>query len=75
MAGRSLDRMDLRDLVRRVRTTTNDSAIQRDTGLNRRTIRRYRAWVVQQGLLDGPLPPIEALAQLAAQTLQPPVPL
>ena len=62
--------MDLRDLVRRVRMTTNDSAIQRDTGLNRRTIRRYRAWAAQQGLLDGPLPPIEALAQLAAQTLQ-----
>jgi transposase len=74
MAGRSLDLMDLRDLVRRLRTTTNDSAIQRDTGLNRRTIRRYRAWAVQQGLLDGPLPPIEELAQLAAQTLQPPAP-
>lgn len=74
MAGRSLDLMDLRDLVRRLRTTTNDSALQRDTGLNRRTIRRYRMWAQQQGLLDGPLPSIEALAQLAAQTLQPPAP-
>lgn len=74
MAGRSLDLMDLRDLVRRLRTTTNDSALQRDTGLNRRTIRRYRTWAQQQGLLDGPLPPIEELAQLAAQTLQPPAP-
>lgn len=62
--------MDLRALVRRVRTSTNDSAIQRDTGLNRRTIRRYRAWARQHGLLDGPLPPVEQLAQLAEQTLQ-----
>jgi transposase len=74
MAGRSLDLMDLRDLVRRLHTTTNDSAIQRDTGLHRRTIRRYRAWAHQQGLLDGPLPAMEDLAQLAAQTLQLPAP-
>jgi transposase len=74
MAGRSLDLMDLRDLVRRLRTTTNDSALQRDTGLNRRTISRYRAWAQQQGLLAGPLPSIEEFVQLAAQTLQPPAP-
>lgn len=74
MAGRSLDLMDLRDLVRRLRTTANDSAIQRDTGLHRRTIRRYRAWATQQGLLDGPLPALDQLAQLAAQTLQPAAP-
>jgi len=66
--------MDLRDLVRRLRTTTNDSAIQRDTRLNRRTIRRYRVWAEQQGFLDGPLPPIEELAHRAEQTLQLPAP-
>ncbi len=74
MAGRSLDLMDLRDVVRRLRTTTNDSAIQRDTGLNRRTIRRYRTWARQHGVLDGPLPPLDDLARLAEQTLQAPAP-
>ncbi len=66
--------MDLRELVRHLRATTNDSAIQRDLGLNRRTIRRYRAWATTHGLLSGPLPPLEQLAQLAQATLQTPPP-
>src|SRR6266508_1842542 len=74
MAGTRMDLMDIRDLIRRLRATPNDSHIQRDTGLNRRTIRRYRAWARQQGLLAGPLPSVEDLAQLVQTTLAPPPP-
>ena len=70
MAGRSIKFMDLRELVRELRASSNDSAIQRTSGLNRRTIRRYRAWATEHGLLAGPLPPIEQLAALAQGTLQ-----
>ena len=66
--------MDIRELVRHLRDTTNDSAVQRATGLNRRTILRYRHWAQEQGLLAGLLPPIEQLQPLIASTLTPPPP-
>ena len=66
--------MDLRELVRHLRDTTNDSAVQRATGLNRRTIQRYRRWAQEQGLLSGSLPPIEQLHALVATTLTLPPP-
>jgi transposase len=74
MAGRSIDLMDLREVLRHLQTTGNLSAIQRATGLNRRTIMRYRTWATEHGLLAGPLPPPEVLQRLAAQTLAPPAP-
>lgn len=74
MSGTRKDLMDIRDLIRRLQATTNDSSIHRETGINRRTIRRYRAWAHAHGLLTGPLPPVEELAQLVQQTLTPPPP-
>ena len=66
--------MDIRELLRHVQATSNISAIQRATGLNRRTIQRYRAWAATQGLLEGPLPPLEDLQHLVATTMTPPPP-
>lgn len=66
--------MDLRELLRHLRATTNDSAVQRATGLNRRTIARYRQWASDQHLLVGPLPSVEELAACAAATLTRPAP-
>ena len=74
MAGRRIDTVDIRELLRHLRDTTNDSAIQRATGLNRRTIVRYRRWAEEQGLLEGPLPPIEQLQALITSTLTLPLP-
>jgi transposase len=74
MAGRRIDTVDIRELVRHLRDTTNDSAVRRATGLNRRTIQRYRRWAEEQGLLEGPLPPIEQLQVLITATLTPPPP-
>ena len=66
--------MDLRELLRHLQATTNMSVIQRATGLNRRTMARYRTWASAQGLLDNPLPPLEDLQQLIAATLALPPP-
>ena len=71
MAGRHVPVHDLRELLRHLQSTVNDSEVQRATGLNRRTIARYRAWASQQALLDPAqaLPPLEELQQLTASTL------
>src|SRR4030095_14974153 len=74
MAGRRTALMDLRELLRYLQTTSNLSAIQRATGLHRRTIRRYQQWGVTQGLLDKPLPPVEVLPAMVATTLELPPP-
>lgn len=68
--------MDIRTVVRYLRTTPNLSAIGRATGLNRRTIRRYQRWARAQGLLDQtqPLPDLEALHAVFTTTLPPAAP-
>jgi transposase len=71
MAGRRIHTVDIRELVRHLRDTTNDSAVRRATGLNRRTIQRYRRWAHSHGFLEGPLPPIEQFQVLITTTLTP----
>ena len=68
--------MDIRTVVRYLQAATSVSATQRATGLNRRTIMRYRTWAQQHGLLDPqrPLPSLEELHELLAHTLPPPAP-
>jgi hypothetical protein len=66
--------MDLRELIRSLQTTSNLSAMQRATGLHRRTMRRYRPWAATQGLLDTPLPSVEVVHQLVSTTLELPPP-
>lgn len=66
--------MAVRAILRHLQSTTNLSAMQRATGLNRRTLMRYRAWAREQGLLAVPLPSLEELHHLAARTLTPPAP-
>lgn len=51
------------------RTQSSDRQIQRDTGLNRRTIQRYREWATSQGLLEGAMPTPEELAARLRETL------
>src|SRR5687767_8924755 len=74
MAGRRINLMDVRELLRHLQVTSNVSAIQRATGLNRRAIQRYHAWAASQGLLTGPLPPLEELQRRLATTMTPPSP-
>ena len=68
--------MDIRTVVRYLQAATSVSATQRATGLNRRTIMRYRNWAQQHGLLDPhrPLPSLEEMQELLERTLPPPTP-
>lgn len=66
--------MDIRELLNHIRATPKDRQVQRDTGVDRRTVRRYREWARAQGLLDEPLPPLEELQALLDKTLPDPLP-
>jgi transposase len=74
MAGRRTTLMDIRNLLRHLQASSNVSAIQRATGLNRRTIMRYRDWATTHHLLDRPLPPLEELQQFLAASMPPAAP-
>lgn len=69
MTERKLHLMDIRGLLLHYRAQSSDRQIQRDTGFNRRTIKRYREWAASQGLLEGPLPAPEELSARLQATL------
>jgi len=70
MSERRLNRMDIRELVLQIRAERRDRQIQRDTGIDRRTVKRYREWAQEQGLLEGPMPDQETLQALVDRTLK-----
>lgn len=75
MAGRSKNLMDVRELLRHVRTTSSDRAIARSLGIHRKTVLRYRLWARQHDLLgEDPLPPLELLQDLVQRTMTSPPP-
>jgi transposase len=61
MSERILNVMDIRELLLHLRAHSSYRQIQRDTGFDRRTVKRYRDWAQAQGLLAGELPPLEEL--------------
>jgi transposase len=61
MSARKLKMMDIRELLLHIRAQTSDRQVARDTGFNRRTVRRYREWAQEQGLLEGEMPALEEL--------------
>jgi len=63
--------MDVRELIRHIRATESDRAVARATGAHRRTVQRYRAWAQTHRLLEGPLPPLEAVQALLVQSGNP----
>jgi transposase len=69
MAGRRKSVMDIRELLRHIRSNSSDRGVHRQTGVDRRTVKQYRAWAAAQGLLTGPLPPLEELQVLLKKTL------
>ena len=66
--------MDLRMLLLHLRDNPSDRAVARDTGLNRRTVARYRHWATTEHLLTDPLPPLEQVQGRLAATLPPTAP-
>jgi len=75
MADRRKSIVDIRAILMPLRAGVSQRQIERDLKLNRRTVKKYRAWAEQHGLLVGELPPLEQLQALLAQTMperQPP---
>ena len=58
MAGKRKKIVDIYALLQHLRAGVSNRGIKRDLGLDRRTIRKYRKWAEEYGLLSGTLPPI-----------------
>lgn len=61
MSERKLKLMDIRELLIHIRAQASDRQIARDTGFNRRTVKRYRQWADAEGLLVGEMPSLGEL--------------
>jgi transposase len=61
MSERILNIMDIRELLLHIRAESSNRQVQRDTGLDRRTVQRYREWGKEQGLLEGEMLSLEEL--------------
>jgi transposase len=70
MPGKRKGTMDIREMLRRIRHGESDRAVEEAMGINRKTVARYRAWATEQGLLDGPLPPLGELRRLMKETMK-----
>jgi len=65
--GRNI--VDIRELLLHIRAGSSNRQIERDTGVDRRTVKRYRGWAKEQCLLEEPLPPLGDLLALLEQTM------
>jgi len=70
MPGKRKGTMDIREMLRQMRHGRSDRAVEDATGVDRKTVARYRAWAAEQGLLDGPLPPLGELHRLMKATMK-----
>ena len=61
--------MDIREILIHIRAGSSNRQIERDTKIDRRTIKHYKDWAKAQELLEGPLPSLEELHVLAKQTM------
>ncbi len=67
--------MDIRMILNHIQAGSSNRQIERDLDVDRRTVKRYRDWAEDQGLLEGELPDIDHLQALLERTLpdrQPP---
>jgi len=64
MAGRRLEVVDVREILRQLRIGESNRQIASRTGVSRRTVARYRKWASEKGLLISTLPELEAVDKL-----------
>ena len=64
MSERRLKLMEIREMMRHIREGRSDRQIGKDLGVDRRTVKRYRQWAREQGLLKGELPDHKSLLEL-----------
>jgi len=74
MSERKLKMMDIRELLLHLRAQSSDRQVARETGFNRRTVKRYREWAQEQGLLEGEMPSLEELQARVSGSLSEKVP-
>jgi len=61
--------MDIREVLLHLRAGASNSRVQRELAVDRRTVKKYRAWARGQGLLEGSLPEFGELQNLIRETL------
>ena len=66
--------MHIRELLLQIRQQPSDRAVQRATGMHRKTVKRYRAWDTEQNLIEDPLPALGELEKWVQQTMPEPPP-
>lgn len=71
MAGRRIETLEVRELLRRLRAGETDRAAARALGVARRTVSRYRKLFVGEGLLAGSLPSASELDRLLEERMAP----
>jgi len=69
MPGKRKETMDIRELLRYIQHGESDRAVEKATGVNRKTVARYREWATEQGLLEEALPPLGELHRLLKETM------
>jgi transposase len=69
MSGRRADVLDIREMLRQMRLGASDRSIAKSMQASRNTLRKYRAWAQEQGLLAGELPPTDRLLALLQATM------
>jgi transposase len=61
--------VDIRAIVHHIRAGESDRRIGKDLKVDRRTVKKYRTWAKNHGLLEGELPEAEAFYALLERTL------
>jgi len=74
MPGKRKETMDIREVLRHLREGGSDRAVGRALKINRKTVKRYRAWAAERGLLNGPLPSLSEFHRLVEAALASPAP-
>jgi transposase len=74
MSERRLRLMEIREMIRHIREERSDRQIGKDLGVDRRTVKRYRVWAQEHGLLEGALPDHGSLLKLLDETLPEKIP-
>jgi transposase len=67
--SRRKDLMDIRAILTHIQKGSSNRQIGRDLNVDRRTVKRYRDWAEDQGVLEGVLPDIEVLQGLLEKTM------
>jgi transposase len=74
MPGKRKETMDVRAMLRHLQEGESDRAVARALHVSRKTVRRYRKWAEERGVLDGPLPSLSELQSMVEAALGSPGP-